>query len=50
MEDFHQDVFEKDFWKDWEKRKTWDEIQPGELRPSTEVTLTKEMIQNFHAQ
>jgi acyl dehydratase len=47
MEEFRQDTFEKDFWKDWEKRKTWDEIQPGELRPAVEVTLTKEMIQNF---
>jgi len=46
MEEFLE-KFEKNFWKDWEKRKTWDEIQPGELRPSHPVTLTKEMIQKF---
>lgn len=41
------DAFEKDFWKGWEKRKSWDEILPGELRPSNPLTLTKEMVQTF---
>ena len=47
MEEFNMKSFEKDFWKDWEKRKTWDEIQPGELRATRLLTLTKEMIQKF---
>ena len=38
---------QKDFWETWEKRKTWDEIQPGELRPTVPVTLTKEAIQSY---
>lgn len=50
MEEFSTEAFakdEKDFWKGWEKRKSWDEIQPGELYPTRPVTLTKEMIQKF---
>jgi len=38
---------QKDFWEIWENRKTWDEIQPGELRPTVPVTLTKEAIQRY---
>jgi len=39
--------YERDFWKDSAQRKTWDEIIPGELRPSNPVTLTKGAIQKF---
>ncbi|MEW5912486.1 MAG: MaoC family dehydratase [Thermodesulfobacteriota bacterium] len=39
--------FEKDFWKGWERRKTWDEIIPGVVRPTNPLTLTQEMIQRF---
>jgi len=38
---------EKDFWKNYNERKTWDEIVPGELVPTKELTLTKEIIQKF---
>lgn len=38
---------EKNFWNNWETRKTWDEIIPGELRPTIDITLTKEMIQKY---
>ena len=41
MEEFNHNKIEKDFWKNWEKRKTWDEIRPGELRPAIPVILTK---------
>ncbi|RJX34489.1 MAG: monoamine oxidase [Desulfarculus sp.] len=41
------ETFEKNFWKGWERRKTWDEIMPGESRPTNPITLTKEMIQDF---
>ena len=47
MEELDLEKFGKNFWKDWEKRMTWDEIIPGELCPSNLVTLTKEMIQKF---
>lgn len=47
MEELDLKEFEKDFWKGWENRKTWDEIRPGELRSTIPVTLTKEMIQKF---
>jgi 3-hydroxybutyryl-CoA dehydratase len=47
MEEFNDHKIEKDFWKNWEKRKTWDEIRPGELRPAIPVILTKEMIQKY---
>lgn len=38
---------EKDFWKDNKKRKTWDEIIPGELRPTIPFVLTLEAIQKY---
>ncbi len=47
MEEFKLENYEKDFWKGWEKRKTWDEIIPGEIRPTIPVVLTKEMIQKL---
>ena len=31
-EDLEMSKQQKDFWELWGKRKTWDEIQPGELR------------------
>lgn len=40
-------IGETNYWKDYDERKTWDEIVPGELRPTEEVLLTKEMIQKF---
>jgi 3-hydroxybutyryl-CoA dehydratase len=36
--------FETDFWKDAGKRKTWDDIVPGELRPAIPYVLTLEAI------
>lgn len=39
--------FETDFWKDAQARKTWDEIVPGEPRPTIPYTLTLEAIQKF---
>jgi 3-hydroxybutyryl-CoA dehydratase len=39
--------FENDFWKNAEKRKTWDDIVPGELRRTHPVTLTRDAIQRF---
>jgi 3-hydroxybutyryl-CoA dehydratase len=47
MDEFDHQTIEKNFWKNWGKRKTWDEIRPGELRPTIPVTLTKEMIQKY---
>ncbi len=47
MKDLDPEKYEKDFWKNWEKRKTWDEIQPGELRTTIPVILTKQMIQEY---
>jgi 3-hydroxybutyryl-CoA dehydratase len=41
------DNFETDFWKDVDKRKTWDQIIPGELRDTRPVTLTKEVIARY---
>ena len=41
------DNFETDFWKDVDKRKTWDEIIPGELRDTRPVTLSKEVIARY---
>lgn len=40
-------IRETNYWKDYDERKTWDDIVPGELRQTEEVLLTKEMIQNF---
>ncbi|MZR29862.1 MaoC family dehydratase [Sneathiella litorea] len=41
------DDFETDFWKDVDKRATWDEIIPGELRDTRPVTLTQEVIARY---
>lgn len=38
------DGFETDFWKDAAARKTWDDLVPGEARPTIPYTLTKEAI------
>jgi 3-hydroxybutyryl-CoA dehydratase len=38
---------ETDFWKDANLRKTWDEIVPGELRPTIPYVLTLEAIQKY---
>jgi 3-hydroxybutyryl-CoA dehydratase len=46
-EDLEMKNQQKDFWELWGKRKTWDQIQPGELRPTVPVTLSKEAIQKF---
>ncbi len=45
--DFDPSSFERDFWKDAGRRKTWDEIVPGELRPTFSVTLTREAIERL---
>ena len=29
MAEFNLNNIEKDFWKNWERRKTWDEIPTG---------------------
>jgi 3-hydroxybutyryl-CoA dehydratase len=47
MKEIKWDKFERDFWKNAEKRKTWDRIVPGELRRTIPVILTKEAIQRF---
>ncbi len=39
--------FETDFWKHAELRKSWDEIIPGEDRPTQPFTLTKQAIGDF---
>lgn len=39
--------FETDFWKDAGKRKTWDDIVPGELRPAISYVLTLEAIHSY---
>lgn len=41
------DRFERDFWKDAGRRKTWDQIVPGQPRKTLPVTLTQEDIQRF---
>ncbi len=38
---------ETDFWKDNAKRKVWDDIVPGETRPTVPYTLTAEAIQRY---
>jgi acyl dehydratase len=40
-------AYETDFWKDASRRKTWDDIVPGELRPTIPYVLTKEAIQKY---
>jgi 3-hydroxybutyryl-CoA dehydratase len=47
MTELRLEDFETDFWKDISKRKTWDQIVPGEVRETVPVTLTKEVIQKF---
>jgi len=44
---FDPAAFERDFWKNADKRKTWDEIVPGELRRTFPVRLTGEAIQRL---
>ncbi len=39
--------YETDFWKDAARRKTWDDIVPGELRPTIPYLLTREAIQKY---
>ena len=39
--------FETDFWKDNAQRKTWDQIVPGEPRPTIPYLLTLEAIQKY---
>ena len=39
--------FETDFWKDAAARKTWDQIVPGELRPTIPYTLTRGAIATY---
>ena len=46
-EDLKEKKTKTDFWEGSEQRKTWDEIHPGELRPTVPVTLTKEIIQGY---
>lgn len=42
-----QPGFETDFWKDAAARKCWDDLVPGEARPTLPYTLTKEAIQLY---
>lgn len=42
-----QQEFESDFWKDNARRKTWDQIVPGEPRPTIPYLLTLEAIQKY---
>lgn len=42
-----QEAVETDFWKDVERRKTWDDIVPGEPRPTIPYLLTLEAIQKY---
>ena len=39
--------FETDFWKDDKRRKTWDEIVPGEPRRTIPYVLTLEAIHKY---
>jgi acyl dehydratase len=39
--------FETDFWKDAAKRKCWDQLVPGEPRPTIPYLLTLEAIQKY---
>jgi acyl dehydratase len=38
---------EQDFWRDEERRPSWDEIEVGVERPTRPVTLTLEIIQDY---
>jgi acyl dehydratase len=40
-------VFETDFWKDAAARKSWDDLVPGEPRPTIPYLLTLEAIQRY---
>ncbi|MGH8687832.1 MAG: MaoC family dehydratase [Burkholderiales bacterium] len=40
-------TFETDFWKDAALRKSWDELVPGELRPTLSYHLTAEAIRLY---
>ncbi|MFZ0888987.1 MAG: MaoC family dehydratase N-terminal domain-containing protein [Candidatus Binataceae bacterium] len=39
--------FESNFFRNADRRKSWDEIIPGELRPTVPLLLTREAIQRF---
>ena len=39
--------FETDFWKDAARRKVWDQLVPGEPRPTMPYLLTLEAIQKY---
>ena len=47
MTEIRLEDFETDFWKDAGERKSWDEIIPGEPRPTRPVTLTAGIIAKF---
>lgn len=38
---------ETDYWKDEDRRATWDDIEVGVARPTKPVTLTREIIQDY---
>lgn len=40
-------AFETDFWKDAARRKTWDQLVPGEARPTIPYRLTLEAIHAY---
>ena len=42
-----QEVFETDFWKHAQLRKTWDDIVPGEPRKTLPYVLTLEAIHKY---
>ena len=42
-----ESVFETDFWKDAVARKSWDDLVPGEPRPTILYLLTLEAIQRY---
>jgi len=41
------EAFETDFWKHANLRKVWDDIVPGEARPTIPYTLTREAIELY---
>jgi acyl dehydratase len=45
--DFQASGYGRDFWENAGKRRTWDEIVPGELRQTFPVTLTREAIERM---
>jgi hypothetical protein len=47
MDPHAESVFETDFWKDAAARKSWDDLVPGEPRPTIPYLLTLEAVQRY---